>query len=110
MAPIEQTKQKRAGIGLRGIDADRACPGYVLFTHQVDRDFAIRLIDLQGNVVHTWKSPYPAMYGYLTERGTLIVNARIMDQEKRYISDQPWKAGVVLELDWNGRVLREVRQ
>src|SRR5207302_2589449 len=34
----------------------------------------------------------------------------IMDQKKQYTSDHPWKAGVVLELDWNGRVLWEVRQ
>jgi hypothetical protein len=107
--PIEQSKLKRAGVGLRGLDVERACPGYTLFTHQNDRDNAVFLIDLQGNVAHTWKVPYPAMYGYLSEQGTVIYNGRILDEEKRFISEQPWKAGVLLEMDWNGRILWEVR-
>src|SRR5689334_10851703 len=101
MAPIEQNKIMRAGVGLRGIDVDRACSGYTLFAHQLDRDNGIFLIDREGNDVHMWKAPYPGMYGYLSERGTIIYNGRTMDQEKRFISDQPWKCGVVLEMDWN---------
>ena len=34
------------------------------------------LVDLQGNVEHTWQMPYPGIYGYLTERGTLFYNGR----------------------------------
>ena len=28
-----------------------------------------------------------------------------MDESNRFISQQPWKGGALLEADWNGRVL-----
>jgi uncharacterized protein (UPF0248 family) len=68
----------------------------------------VYLIDLGGNVVHTWEMPYPpGMSGYLTERGTLFFNGRT--SEENFLSRFPFKAGVVLEADWNGKVLWEVR-
>jgi hypothetical protein len=68
----------------------------------------VYLIDLEGNVVHTWQMPYPpGMSGYLTERGTLFYNGRT--PEESFLSRFPFKAGVVLEADWNGKVLWEVR-
>jgi Arylsulfotransferase (ASST) len=109
MPPIEQNKVKRAGVGLKGLDVERACPGYTLFTPFNDENRSVYLIDLAGTVVHTWSLPYTPIYGYLTERGTLVYNGRIFDEEKRFISDKPWKSGVILEADWNGRILWEVR-
>lgn len=68
------------------------------------------MIDLKGNVVHTWHLPYPpGNYGYLTERGTLFYNGKIAESSNRFISRQPWKGGVALEADWTGRVLWEMR-
>jgi len=68
------------------------------------------LIDIDGKVVDTWKMPYPpGNYGYLTERGTLFYNGKIIENSNRFISRQPWKGGVVLAVDWNGRVLWELR-
>jgi Arylsulfotransferase (ASST) len=68
------------------------------------------LIDLAGEVVHTWQMPYaPGNYGYLTESGTYFYNGKTIENSKRFISDKPWKGGAVLEADWNGRVLWEVR-
>src|SRR5262249_18014492 len=45
--------------------------------------------------------------GYLTDRGTLFYNGRT--PEESFLSRFPFKGGIVLETDWNGRVLREVR-
>jgi len=110
MPPVEQVKAKRAGIGLRACDVDRAFPGFTLFAPQSGGGI-VYLIDLNGNVVHSWRMPYaPGNYGYLTERGTLFYNAKIVEEAKRFISHQPWKGGAVLESDWSGRVLWEVRQ
>ena len=52
--------------------------------------------------------PYPpGLSGYLTERGTLFYNGRT--SEESFLSRFPFKGGVVLEADWNGKVLWEVR-
>ncbi len=109
MSKVEQVKLKRSGTGLRSYDPERACPGFTLFTPMFG-DGTVYLLDLQGDVIHTWQMPYPpGLYGYLTERGTLFYNGKILEDPARLISQQPWKGGVVLEVDWHGRVLWEVR-
>ena len=110
MALVEQIKLKRAGVGLRALDRERAFPGFTLFAPQSGGG-KVYLIDLDGNVVHTWQMPYaPGNSGYLTERGTLFYNGKVIEDSKRFISRQPWKGGAALEVNWNGRVLWEVRQ
>lgn len=110
MALVEQIKLKRAGVGLRALDRERAFPGFTLFAPQSGGG-TVYLIDLDGNVVHTWQMPYaPGNSGYLTERGTLFYNGKVIENSKRFISRQPWKGGAALEVNWNGRVLWEVRQ
>jgi outer membrane protein assembly factor BamB len=110
MPPVEQIKLKRAGTGLRALNVDRACPGFTLFAPQSGGG-KVYLIDLEGNVTHTWQMPYPpGNSGYLTERGTLFYNGKTIEDSKRFISGQPWKGGAALEVDWNGRVQWEVRQ
>lgn len=109
MSGVEQVKAKRAGVGLRGYDPKKACPGYTLFT-PLTLDRTTYLIDLNGEVVHTWTLPYPpGLYGYLTPEGTLFYNAKILESPEKFVSMRPWKGGAVLEVDWNGRVLSEVR-
>jgi outer membrane protein assembly factor BamB len=109
MPPVEQIKLKRSGIGLRAYDADRAFPGFTLFAPQSGGGI-VYLIDLNGDVVHTWQMPYaPGNYGYLTESGNLFYNGKTVEDSKRFISRQPWKGGAVLEADWSGQVLWEVR-
>jgi Arylsulfotransferase (ASST) len=109
MPPVEQTKLKRSGVGLRACDPDRACPGFTLFAPQSGGG-KVYLIDLEGNVRHTWQMPYPpGNSGYLTERGTYFYNGKTIEDSKRFISQRPWKGGAALEVDWNGRLLWEVR-
>jgi Arylsulfotransferase (ASST) len=105
---IEQNTLKRRGVGLRACDPERACPGFTLFAPHFEQNRIVYLIDLQGEVVHTWQMPYaPGLSGYLTERGTLLYNGRT--SEDGFLSRFPFKGGVVLEADWNGKVLWEVR-
>ena len=109
MPPVEQIRLKRAGTGLRASDPDRAWPGFTLFAPQTAGGI-VYLIDLEGKVAHTWRMPYPpGLYGYITERGTLFYNGKTPENSDRFISGKPWKGGVALEADWNGRVLWEVR-
>jgi len=108
MPPVEQNKAKRSGVGLRACDPDRAFPGFTLFAPQSGGG-KVYLIDLAGEVVHTWQMPYPpGNYGYLTKTGNLFYNGKTAENSGRFISRQPWKGGVALESDWNGRVLWEV--
>ena len=73
MAAVEQNTLKRRGIGLRALDQERASPGFTLFAPHFVENRTVYLVDLEGNVVHTWEMPYPpGMSGYLTERGTLF--------------------------------------
>ncbi len=109
MASVEQHRVKRSGIGLRAYDRDRAFEGFTLFA-PLSGDGKVYLIDLEGEVVHTWRMPYsPGQYGYLTERGTYFYNGRTSEDSTRFITNKPWKGGAVLEADWSGRVLWEVR-
>src|SRR5260370_23441606 len=109
MTLVEQSTRRRGGIGLRAYDPERACPGYTLFA-TMTADKIVFLIDLEGNVVHQWELPYPpGMYGYLTDRGTLFYNGRVVDDPSRFLNKLPWKGGAALEVDWNGRVLWEAR-
>ena len=106
-APVDQNTVRRRGTGLRALDAGRVCPGLTLFT-PMNGDGSVHLIDLNGKIVHSWRMPYPpGMYGYLTEKGTLLYNGKIPGET--YIANAPFGAGVILEADWNGRVLWELR-
>jgi len=104
---IELNTIKRRGIGLRGYDPDRASPGFTLFAPFVNTNKTVYLIDLQGNVVHSWDMPYPPGYGYLTDRGTLFYNGKIPNPS--FIGRAPYMCGAALEVDWKGRVLWEVQ-
>ena len=107
-AVVEQNTTKRRGVGLRAFNPERASPGFTLFSPLIWGDGRVHLIDLHGTVVHTWNMPYPpGLSGYLTERGTLFYNGRT--SEESFLSRFPFKGGVVLEADWNGKVLWEVR-
>ena len=105
---VDQNTVRRRGVGLRGLDASRASTGLTLFAPMLG-DGAVYLIDLYGKIVHSWRMPYPpGLYGYLTERGTLFYNGKIPNDT--FLGKAPFKGGVVMEADWNGRILWEVRE
>jgi outer membrane protein assembly factor BamB len=105
---IDQNTIRRRGVGLRGLDAARASAGLTLFAPMMG-DGTVFLVDLNGKIVHTWRLPYPpGLYGYLTDTGTLIYNGKIPNDT--FLGKNPFKGGVLLEADWNGRILWEVRE
>jgi uncharacterized protein (UPF0248 family) len=108
MAAVEQNTVKRRGVGLRAYDPERAFAGFTLFAPLCVENRSVYLVDLKGSVVHTWTLPYPpGLSGYISERGTLFFNGR--SPEENFLSRFPFKGGVVLEADWNGKVLWEIR-
>lgn len=104
---IEPNTIKRRGTGFHGYDPQRTSPGLTLFAPLSGT--TVYLVDLQGDIHHTWKMPYPpGFYGYLTDKGTLLYSGSIANG--RLLGKIPWPGGAVLEVDWNGNVLWEVRQ
>jgi hypothetical protein len=105
--PIEPSTIKRRGTGLRGYDPARAFTGFTLFSPLPTTSKMVYLIDVLGNVVHTWNMPYPpGQSGYLTERGTLFYNGQIPNDS--HVGRAPYMGGAALEMDWKGRILWEV--
>jgi hypothetical protein len=105
---VEQNALKRRGVGLRACNLELASPGLTLFAPHFLDNRTVYLVDLHGEVVHTWQLPYaPGLSGYLTDRGTLVYNGRTPEQS--FLSRFPFKGGAILEVDWQGRVLWEVR-
>jgi Arylsulfotransferase (ASST) len=106
-AAIEPNTIKRRGAGFHGYDQARTFPRFTLFAPLGLSNKTVYLIDLKGEVAHTWDMPYPpGLYGYLTERGTLFYNGKIPDQS--YLGRTAFKGGAAMEVDWKGRILWEL--
>src|SRR5215831_21425149 len=104
---IEPSTIKRRSVGLRGYDPERAFTGFTLFSPLPTTNKTVYLIDMAGNVVHTWNVPYPpGQSGYLTERGTLFYNGQIPNDS--HVGRAPYMCGAALEMDWKGNILWEV--
>src|SRR5712692_2408295 len=105
---IEPNTIKRRGTGLRGYDPQRVSPGYTLFAPLTGGGRVV-LIDINGAVTHTWSMPYPpGLYGYLTDTGTPFYNGKI--PKDTFMGKRAFQGGAALEVDWNGKVLWEIKQ
>jgi len=105
---IDPNTISRRGVGFRGYDPQRASPGFTLFA-PMSGSGTVYLIDIQGNVTHTWTMPHPpGLYGYLTDKGTLFYNGQIANDT--FIGKSGFKGGAAMEVDWNGKVLWEIKQ
>ncbi|MDX5629541.1 MULTISPECIES: aryl-sulfate sulfotransferase [unclassified Brenneria] len=104
----EQQTQIRRGTGLTALNADKAYPGYTLFT-TLSGDGIVYLIDLSGQVVHQWKLPYSPYYAELLPNGNLYFNGwtPIEPGDVRFDHWPLYKAGVILEVDWDGNIVWE---
>jgi hypothetical protein len=73
-------------------------------------DGTVYLIDMAGEEVHRWRMPYrPGLCAYLHDGGNLIYGGKVKDDLNRLEGWSRFKAGAVLEVDWQSRVLWEVR-
>lgn len=105
---IDPNTIRRRGVGLRGYDPARTSPGSTLFAPATGGG-SVYLVDIEGKVEHTWTLPYPpGLYGYLTPRGTLFYNGQIKNDT--FIGQTPFMGGAVMEVDWRGKVLWELKQ
>jgi hypothetical protein len=105
---VDQQTQRRRGVGLIAHDPERAFQGYTLFTPQFGSGPPL-LIDMEGKVVHQWRTPLPAHYAYLLPNGNLLALCKTPGSATRIRVWQLVGAGAVMEIDWGGKVLWEVR-
>jgi hypothetical protein len=97
---------RRRGVGLRGYDPERAFAGFTLFSPLSSSNKTVYLVDMLGNVVHTWTMPYPpGQSGYHRARHALLQRP---DSEREPRWAAPYRGGAALEMDWKGRILWEV--
>ncbi|MCA6075507.1 aryl-sulfate sulfotransferase [Fulvivirga sedimenti] len=97
MAALDQER------GLR-LKTENATPGYILFSSLTSSD--VYLIDLDGKVVHEWKTNFGLGSHYLMEDGRLYVHSR--DPEAVVFSGGGM-AGRVQEFSWDGELLWEYK-
>ncbi len=102
-ARYEEAK-KLGGIGMpRGLIAmtNEATPGYVLFCPLLSA--TTYLINLEGEVVHTWESQYgPAGFVYLKDNGNLLRGGR---DPQATIFGGGGQGGIIQEFSWDGELL-----
>ena len=59
----QQTRRRMARTGLTACDTERACPGYTLYA-PMSGNGEVYLLDINGQVAHQWRMPYPpGLYG-----------------------------------------------
>lgn len=106
---VDQSTIRRRGTGLRAIDRSKVQPGTTLFT-PLTGNGEVYLIDLDGNVVHEWKMPHrPGLDARLLPNGNLLYGGRIAEAPERFPMWSLFKGGAILEVDWDGNVIWEVR-
>jgi hypothetical protein len=106
---VDQQKIRRTRTGLIAHDPARAQPGYTLFAPMFG-DGTVHFLDMDGKSAHTWRLPYrPGLYGHLLDNGHLFYGGKVMEDLARFEAWPRFKGGAVLEVDWRGRVLWEVR-
>jgi hypothetical protein len=107
----QQTLRRITRTGLTAHDPDRASPGYTLYT-PLHGPGTMHLIDPDGNDVHRWELPFrPGLYGYLLPNGNLFYLGKTDDESSptRFPLWRWWKGGILLEVDWDGRIVWEHR-
>lgn len=104
---IDRNTIRRRGTGLRAYNPAKTVPGYTLFT-PVTGQGEVYLINMEGEVVHQWKLPYPpGLYGYLLPNGNLFYNAQTPESPSRFSLWPNFKGGAVLEVEPSGKIVWE---
>ena len=102
-----ENERNLTGVGMpRGLisKTERATPGYVLFSSIVSDE--VYLINLDGEVVKTWKSQLAGLVFYLLDNGNLIRSGR--DPEFP-VFEGGGQGGRIQEFSWHGELLWDFR-
>ena len=87
--------------GVHRYDRELACDGYNLFSPYFRNE--TYLINMEGEIVHTWKTDYPpGLFAHLMPNGDLVRGIRIPDQAVLFAGT----TGGFERYDWEGNLLQ----
>lgn len=96
---VPTTKARTAGVL---VNDTRACQGYTLLAPLTSKD--TYLIDMEGRVVHTWRSDcQPALSAYLLKNGNLLRAGALPPSEKPF--GGPGAGGRIQQFTWDGELV-----
>ncbi len=107
----QQTRRRMAKTGLTALNEELASLGYTLYA-PMHGSGAVYLLDIKGVEVHRWDLPYPpGLYGYLLPNGNLFYLGKGSDDamESPLPEGERWSGGILLEVDWHGKIVWEHR-
>jgi len=91
--------------GVLKYDVEKSYGGYTLFSPMINSKTTY-LIDMEGNIVHTWETEYaPGAYAMLLPNGNLLRGGVLPDNP----CPIGGAGGIVQELDWDGNVVWEYK-
>ncbi|MER5888888.1 aryl-sulfate sulfotransferase [Streptomyces sp. NPDC001941] len=109
MPRVDQNQRRRRGTGLIALDPDAAFPGLTLFAPLTGAG-EVYLVDLAGEVVHTWKLPYrPGRHARVLPGGTLAYNGVLPGEDALFPMWHKYRGGVMLRADPDSSVVAEHR-
>jgi len=95
--------------GVLSYDQAKAYQGYTLFDPTVGSKTTY-LIDMRGNIVHTWKSEYTAgLHSELLPNGHLLRAGTIPKKKELGYCGIGGAGGILEEFDWNGKKVWEYK-
>ncbi|HSW39779.1 MAG TPA: aryl-sulfate sulfotransferase [Acidobacteriota bacterium] len=107
VAGVVRAQAYEAIVGPTGVllyDREHVYEGYTLFSPMGSR--TVYLIDMQGNVVHTWKTAYtPGSFAMMLENGNLLRGGVLGGSPAAFGG----AGGIVQEIDWDGNVVWEYK-
>ena len=111
MSVDQQTWRRVARTGLTGLDRDKACPGYFVYSPyngDGNGNGVTFLLDLEGNELHRWSPPTPpGSWGYLLPNGNLFYMAKAEQTNPRAMPATNFVGGWLVELDWDSNIVWE---
>jgi len=112
---------KKMLSGVTYYDPERAFNGYTLWSPLVmhmggydnpwDRPGEVNLMDMNGNIVHQWKTAFPTFYAYLMDDGHILAGLRTTKTDGNRPGLPPYAMGgaqgYLHEYDWDGNLVFE---
>lgn len=106
---VVQNTTARRGTGLIAHDPALASAGFTLFT-PIAGSGQVYLIDMAGEVRHTWRLPYPpGRHARLLRNGNLLYQGKLDEEEPLFPIWGVYHGGVIAEVAPDGTIVREVR-
>ena len=107
----------KSGVTL--FNKEKTYPGYIIYVTIPGRAGAepyeipgeLQLLDMKGNAVHKWETPYPAHQARIHPNGNIVVSCRCAKPAPGRPGYDEYHmggaTGMLMELDWDGNIIFE---